>query len=246
MTDGRATAAAVKRAVVDLGGGFMISPEAKAAGKHGGYRGWELYMVGRAGVLGDPPAEVVAATLGFFDPAMVAKNWVAGRALRPVPDTVRRYTEVCRDWGRNRFGSLPGAGRLAELLGVVAGAADASGSPLFAGWRAVPLPEDAPARVSQLLHVLREHRGGAHLVSVLACGLTPLQAVVAGPYGATEVGFHGWPEPHPVLDDDLRTRHARAEDLTDELVAPAYAALDAAQAGELVRLLKETADLAVG
>lgn len=246
MTDGLTTAAAVRRAVVDVGGGFMVSPEAKAAGKAGGYRGWELYMTGRAGVLGDPPAEVVAATFGFFHPAMVARHWAAGRALRPLPETVARYAEVCRDWGRSRLGALPGVDRLAELLGVVADAADPTGYPLFAGWRSVPLPEDAPARVSQLLHVLREHRGGAHLVAVLACGLTPLQAVVAGPYGVAEVAFHGWPEPHPVLDDELRTRHARAEDLTDRLVAPAYAALDADRAEELVRLLKEATALALG
>ena len=236
MTASLATAAAAKATVVSLGAGFMISPEAKAAGKAGGYRGWELYMAGRAGVLGDAPATVVAAALGFFDPEMVRRNWEAGRAVRPVAEAVARYTEVCRDWGRNRWGAVDDLDRLCDLMARVVDAADPSGLPVFAGWRAQPLPGDAPGRAAQLLHVLREHRGGAHLVAVRACGLSPVQAVVTGP-DAEEAIFHGFAEPHPEPDADLRARRARAEDLTDCLAAPAYAVLDDAEAADLLRLL---------
>ena len=236
MTAGLATAVAAKPTVVSLGGGFMISPEAKAAGKDGGYRGWELYMAGRAGVLGDAPAEVVAAALGFFDPEMVRRNWEAGRAVRPVAQAVARYAEVCRDWGRNRWAAVAGLDRLSALAARVVQAAEPSGLPVFAGWRAQPLPEDAPGRAAQLLHVLREHRGGMHLLAVLASGLTPLQAVVTGP-SAEEAAFHGFAEPHPEPDDNLRARRARAEDLTDRLVAPAYAVLDESEARDFLRLL---------
>ncbi|MGZ4626223.1 MAG: SCO6745 family protein [Kineosporiaceae bacterium] len=234
-----------KGAVVALGGGFMISPEAKAAGKDGGYRGWQLYMAGRGGVLGaDAPAEVVSAAMGFFSPEMVRVNWEAGRAIRPVPDTVERYAEACRDWGRHRFGGLDGLDRLCALLSAVVERADPAGLPLYAGWRAVPLPDDAPGRASQLLHVLREHRGGAHLLAVLASGLTPQEAVVAGPYGPAEATFHGWAEPHPEPDAGIRERHARAEQLTDELVAPAYEALREDEVEELARLLSRAGDQA--
>lgn len=240
---GHDLAAAAKPAVLALGGGWMISSEAKAAGKDGGYRGWQLYLAGRAGVLGPASTDVVTAALGFFAPTLVQAAWPAGLAVAPLGHTVRRYTDVCRDWGRRVLADLADddAVRLAEILERVARAADAAGLPLFAGWREQPLPDDGAARVAQLLHVLREHRGGAHLAAVRTVGLTPLEAVLAagGPGNAT---FFGWAEPFPEVTQSVRDRHARAEDLTDESVAPAYAVLGDGEAAELVDLLASAAD----
>src|SRR3990170_2369633 len=122
----------------------MISAEAKAAGKDGGFRGGELYVVGRAGVLGDGPADAAAAAIGFFEPGLVRAAWDAGRAKAPVADTVARYAEVCRDWGRRHYADLDGADRLAGLLERVAAAADPAGWVLFAGWRGPPPPPRPP------------------------------------------------------------------------------------------------------
>jgi len=243
-TPGEATARAARSVVTGLGGAFMISPEAKAAGKDGGFRGRELYVVGRAGVLGDAVPEVVASAIGFFEPALVTSAWAAGRAKAPVADTVRRYAEVCQAWGRNRWSALAAVDELADLLGTVADAADPTGWTLFAGWRAQPLPADAPARAAHLLQVLREHRGGAHLAAVRVAGLTPLEAIVAGPGGPGNAAFFGWPDPLPGADDALRERHARAEALTDQLVAPAYAVLDDHEGADLARLLAAARDAA--
>lgn len=124
--------------VAGMGGAFMISPEARAAGKDGGFRGRELYMVGRGGAIGDATPAAVVASFGFWEPGLVTAAWEAGRAKVPVAETVARYAEVCRDWGRNRWAGLAGVDRLAELLGAVNDAADASGWALYAGWRAVP------------------------------------------------------------------------------------------------------------
>jgi hypothetical protein len=234
---GLATAQAARQAVSGLGGAFMLSPEAKAAGKETGLRGRELYVVGRGGVLGDGPGEAVAAAIGFFAPSLVMSAWEAGRAKAPVGQTVARYAQVCCDWGRIRWADLDGVDRLADLLGAVAAAADPAGWPLFAGWRAQPVPDDAPGRVALLLHVLREHRGGAHLSAVRAVGLTPLQAIVAGPHGPASVAFYGWDGSVPDVDDEARARHARAEELTDEMAAPAYAALGDGEQAQLLDLL---------
>jgi hypothetical protein len=113
-----AAAVAAKPAVSGLGGAFMISPEMKVAVKAGGYRGWSLYVAGRAGVLGPTSSEVVAATLGFFSPDLVRPAWEAGLAVRPVGQTVERYVETCRDWGRHRYSRLAGIEQLADLLGA--------------------------------------------------------------------------------------------------------------------------------
>lgn len=236
MIAGLGTATAAKAAVTRLGGAFMISPEAKAAGKAGGFRGWQLYVAGRGGVLGPAPAEVVVAALGFLEPRLVSVSWEAGLAVQPLERTVADYRAVCHAWGRRHYGELGDAtaDRLADLLQTVADAADTAGFPLFAGWRAQPLPDDGPARLAQLLHVVREHRGAAHIAAVRIAGLTPLEAVLAGSGGRDNARFFGWPEPFPEVSDEVRTRRDRAEQITDELVAPAYAVLGATESEVLL------------
>ena len=71
--------------------------------------------------------------------------------------------------------------RLDELGRRIADAADPSIGAVFAGWRAQPQPDDVNARVALTMHVLREMRGGAHIIAVNACGITPLDAVLASP-----------------------------------------------------------------
>jgi hypothetical protein len=244
VSDGLATAAAAKKVVVGLGGGFMISTEAKNAAKAGGYRGWSLYVTGRAGVLGDVGTEVVEAALGFHHPDLVRRGWSGGRQVAALPDTVATYVEVCRDWSRRHYTGLAGVDRLAELLEQVVTAAEPAGWLMFAAWRAQPLPDDGPARAGQLLHVLREHRGDAHLGAVRASGLRPVEAVVAGGGGPRNATFFGWPEPLPEVTGQTRACLARAEEATDRQVAPAYGVLDAGSADELLRLLGELAAIA--
>ena len=248
MSDGLATAVAAKPVVVGLGGAFMISTEAKLAGREHGYRGWSLYVGGRGGVLTDVPGEVVTSAMGFLAPSQVEPAWAAAAEVAPPATTAARYLQVCHAWGRARYSGLAGADRLADLLLRVAHAVDGAGWPLFAAWRAQPLPEDPPARVTQLLQVLREHRGGAHLAAVRISGLTPLESVLTGSGGERNAKFFGWPEPWPEVTDDLRARLAWAEEATDACVAPAYDVLDAGEQDDLLHLLADlaTAARAVG
>jgi hypothetical protein len=88
-----------------------------------------------------------------------------------------------------------------------------------------------------LLHVLREHRGGAHVTAVRAVGLSPLEAILAGKQGAPNARFFGWPEPYPEIDERLTSLRVEAERLTTEIVAPAYAGLTEPEATDLVQLL---------
>ncbi|MGH3327270.1 MAG: helix-turn-helix domain-containing protein, partial [Streptomycetales bacterium] len=105
-------------------------------------------------------------------------------------------------------------------------------------------PGDAAARAAHHAFVLREHRGGLHVLAVLASGLTPLEATLAGPGGPEEATAHRWPEPYPAVGVELRDRHARAERLTDRLAAPAYEVLGEAEGHELVRLAREACQAA--
>ena len=247
-----AIAVAAKDLIGALGGAFMISREAKAYAQETGFAGWTPYMRGRCGVLGEVDADVVTSAVGFFPADVVRDAWEAGRSL-PAESAARRYATVCQDFARRKLAGLADADadRLAELLEAVAGNADVVGAPLAAGWRAVPLPGDGRARVVQLAHVLRELRGGLHLVAVLSRGLTPLEAVLTSrsaliPDGEGNARYFGWPEPYALPDDAVRERRTGAEELTDALVAPAFGVLDEAEGEELISLLGTASKVAFG
>ncbi|MDQ6649599.1 MAG: hypothetical protein M3Z02_05715 [Actinomycetota bacterium] len=223
-----------------IGGAFMQQRKNAAIAEELGLNGWSLYYCGRGGVLGDVDADVVTAAFVFMPAAMVRKAWDKGRTVIPPAQMAERYAEICHEWGRTRFAGFDKAGRLAELAAKVVDAVDPAGLPLFAGWRAMPLPDDAPARANQLVHLLREHRGGLHAIAVLAAGLTPLEASVSIAEGPGSPGFFGWPEPHPD-PAPLAERRAAAEARTDELVLPPYAELDGDECAELAELLQAAA-----
>ena len=121
--------------------------------------------------------------------------------------------------------------------------------PLFAGWRAIAdaydesSPDDGPGRLALWLQTAREHRGGAHLVAVLAEGVPPLNALVSGRNGPANAQFFGWPEPWPDPAEYADAMQA-AERRTDALVVPAFAVLTDEERAELcdgLRALKQAA-----
>src|SRR2546427_826148 len=112
---------------------------------------------------------------------------------------------------------------------------------LFAAWRTLPVPDDAPgARAAVLAKLLREYRSGAHLVAVRAAGLSPLEALISSPDGEASAVAYGWQPPFPPPGPLLR-RRIRADLVTDRIVGEAYAVLDVPERVELVRLLDEAA-----
>ena len=244
IDDGPSYAEALGPHVSGLGGGFMISRQAKEMNRDLGLRGRQGYVRGRGSVLGEVDADVVTAAFGFWPADVIREAWEGGAAVGV--DTARAaYTEACRSWGRQRYADLDGAGRLAELLAWVVDSSDVAALPLYAGWRAVGLPDDDAGRLSQLLHVHREFRGGLHLVAVVASGLTPLQAVLTGAGGAGNAAFYGWEEPFEAPSGATLAR-STAEALTDRLVAPAYDVLSHDERVELLSLLERASRAAFG
>jgi hypothetical protein len=232
----RATAVAAKGPIGDLGGAWMSGPEEEAATTAAGLVGWQLYFLARHGVLGDVDPDVVTAAAFFFPAEVVRENWLAARRVVSAPTAVQAYLDLCHEWGRHRLAGFPEAERLAELAVRVVDGAEVVGLPLFAGWRALPRPSEPAARLAHLCQLLREHRGGCHGVAVVAVGLPPLVAVLANG-GEANARDYGWLPPFPAVTDADRKRRERAEQLTDELAAPAYAGLDRSEQAELVGLL---------
>jgi len=230
-------AAAVKKAVGDFGFTWMADPAVRARGKAElGLRGRPLYHLGRAGALGDVPVEVVIAAEAFFPPEVVRAAWTEGRALVEPLVAARAYAGLCAEHARGRFGDGADTTRAVELVERVVDAAPYAGLPLFAGWRALPRPDDDPGRLGHLLNCLREHRGSVHAAAVAAVGLGPLEAIMAGTYGEANARFFEWPEPYPDPAPH-RARWDAAEDLTAASAGLPYDALDATERAELVDLL---------
>ena len=231
------TAAAVKKPIGDFGRDWMGSPVLRERAKAElGLRGRAMYHLGRVGVLGDVSVETATAVEAFFPPEVVRTNWEQGRALREPREAALAYSGFCSDVARERFADEPDVQRLVELLERVVDGAEALGLPLFAGWRAMPRPNDAPGRLGLLVNVMREHRGSAHAAAVAAVGLGPLEAILAGTYGADNARFFEWEEPYPDASA-YRPLWEAAEDLTSAAAAVPYRVLSAEERAELVELV---------
>ncbi|MEU6203091.1 hypothetical protein ABZ814_05815 [Micromonospora musae] len=230
-------AATSKPLVLVLGDAYSRCPVTLRRARLLGISGWAFYVTGRAGALGDVRAETVAAVLGFLAPDAVADGWDgAARTVRPSEVAAATLAECCR-WGTQHLDGLPRIDRLVGLLERAVHAADASGMPLFAAGRAMPVPNrNAGARAAVALRLLREYFTGAHLLAVRASGMTPLEAVLAGPEGEAGAMACGWPPPYPPVGPLVR-RRLWAEAVTHRLAAPAFAALGPVDGAELVELL---------
>lgn len=223
---------------------------------------WDAYFAGRAAALGPVPAEVVHAAFYSFADGEVARHvprvWdlitpeaaIAARqqgsvaALRRILGEVAETTEV---------------ELAARLLTKAATSASTEGRVMYAAVRTLPLPDEPLARLWHAATLLREHRGDGHVAALLSAGIggteahvlhalaegtpaekfgrvhhlpaTRLAAVVDGMRARGLIDEPGW------LSDAGRTTKARIEDLTDELAAPAYDALEPDELDQLAAAL---------
>jgi hypothetical protein len=223
-----------ERAIVSIGGAFMLDPVTTARGDAFGLDFGEFYGLGRGGVLGRVDADVVASAFVFFNPAIVRVIWESAISKREPAAAAAAYADACRAWGRDRIGGAAGLDEVAPLLDRVVAGASPIGAPLFAGWRAMPLPDDAPGRVMQQLHVLRELRGGLHGCAVLAAGLSPLEAQMVDSPGSA--ALFGWSEPLPD-PEPWRATYADARATTSRLVAAAFDVLSDSERDQVCGVL---------
>jgi len=231
--------------VLEFSRGWMLSTETAARAEELGLPpGRGFWLVGRCGVLGDVDADVIAAAIGVMHPAMVRALWEARPRDLPAVALSEAYAECAMAWGRASLASMDDdrLGRLVELCGVVAASARPATGAIFAGWRNLPVPGDDPAGAAALVvNVLRELRGGAHLIALQAVGLRPIDALLTaepprgGPEWAEGLGWSGpFDDPAPLME-----ARARAEELTSRLCEHAYEGLRPEDRAEFVDLVAE-------
>lgn len=224
---------------------------------------WDGYFAGRAAALGRVPAGVVHAV--FY-------NFADGEVARHIPrvwDTATpEAAVVAREQGsvtalRRILGDLVdtrGLRRAADLATAAAISAPTEGRALYAGLRALEIPEEPVARLWHAATLLREHRGDGHIAALLAAGIggteshvlgalfdgvpaatfgrvhhlpaAQLASVVAGMRARGLIDSSGW------LSDLGRETKVRIEALTDTLAAPPYASLEPRQLDQLIEDLE--------
>lgn len=228
---------------------------------------WDGYFAGRAAPLGLAPAEVVDAVFYNFAEGEVARHipWVWGKVTPAKAIAIRERGSAAAL--RQAIGALadsPGLARIADLATRAAYSAPTEGRALYAGLRTLPAPEeDLMARIWHAATLLREHRGDGHNAALLAHGIGGTEAHVLLAIGMgmppREFGrihhlapsrldavIGGLQDRGLVTADERftdagRSLRQRVEDLTDELAAPAYDVLTAAELDELIAGLEPIA-----
>ena len=155
-------------------------------------------------------------------------------------EAARAYLDCAAEVGRRALSGIEGLDAMVAAADAVNDAADPVGLSLYAGYRGELLVDDTPGRALQIVTVLREFRGSAHLIALRACGVDARTAHFIkrpddGPMFGWPVGFA------PEISEDQRAAADRAEALTDDLVRPAYAVLDDDGAAALLRGLDDMA-----
>ncbi len=220
------------RDLVGIGGAFMLAPATAERGAGLGLDFGQFYALGRGGVLGDVvDPDVVVASFGYFEPGLVRGYWTSATAKVTPAAAAAAYAEACQAWGRAHLSEVDELLSTVDALERVVDGASTVGAPLFGGWRSMPRPDDAPARAMQLLHVLRELRGGLHLSAVITEGLTPLQALTLK--HPEQTALFGWPEGAADVEP-LRAQHIAADEATDRMFAVALEAMSGAERDQLV------------
>lgn len=217
--------------IAQLGGAFYFDPATLARGKELGLDGMRFYVLGRGGVLGDVEPAVVQSAFGYFAAGSIQKLWTTATEKLAPREAAREYQQCTSAFGRGRFASLD-LGAFAQAGEKVIAAAQPAGLTLFAGWAAEPRATDVPAHAMQVATVLREFRGSAHLVAVLASGLTAERAhLIRRPEMYKAFGYDE--ASAATVTDEERFQLDAAEALTDQLVLAAYSVLSSTEADAL-------------
>ncbi|OCB59862.1 evbL [Mycobacterium vulneris] len=215
---------------------FMLHPENFGASVAAGYENpLAGYVAGRGGVLGEATGATVSAVFAVFEPNGLAAMWDEGVAVRGAAGAAQQYWAQAADFGRKYLSAAQGLDRIAALGEKIIAVTPIAGLPLFAGWRAMPLADDAAARALQVMFVLRELRAGVHFNALTISGIAPVEAHMLnkGPQYTT---MFGWPEPF-ADGADKKDRYAEIEQATNRRMAEIFAAaLDPAEARELAEL----------
>jgi hypothetical protein len=205
------------------------------------------FFTGRGSVLGDVPAEVVAAAFAVFNPDEIVPVVRRGQALADARSMWAARLDGAAAQLRRILGPEPArVGWVADRLLAAADDLPLAGRAFFAAQRGAAIPDDPLARLWRSADRLREFRGDSHIQIWSAAGFDPLEIGLLsdlfwGLAPRAHTAGRGWSEDQlaageerlrarGLLDADGlsargRTVRSDIEDRTDTAVAPALAVL---------------------
>jgi hypothetical protein len=243
-----------------------FAPEPLAALKAAGCRGfWMGYFAGRAAPLGPVGPEIVHALFYNFAFDRVARALPAAWELSSPESALgaRQDGSVAalrRCWAEGVDDRA--IERAADLAARVAAAQPVEGRAVAAANGALPIPDEAVARLWQSATTIREHRGDGHIAALVCAGIGGREAHVWHAIGsatpretytvARDFTDEEWAScvaslaGKGLVDGDRLTAEGvrltqEVEDRTDLLASPGLAALTDAETDELLGLLRPLA-----
>lgn len=134
------------------------------------------YFCSRGSALGQASGQVIAATFGVFNPAVVVPAVDYGWTLTDAPAIRAARTDGSAAQLRRVLGDAPeGLDRATALLGRAADGLPLAGKPLFAGLVAAGLVGDPLTDAWLVADQLREFRGDAHVNAWVAAGFDAVE-----------------------------------------------------------------------
>ncbi len=208
-----------------------------------GMRGWWMsYFAYRPAPMGAVTAEVVAATFYNFAPRMVQRAIPAvWRVMSPEEAIALRSEAVDEALRRLLAGHLaePALAEAAELARAAIEGCDVSGRPVYAGYAALPWPQEPHQVLWHACTLMREHRGDAHAVALTAsevdgvmanvlmvarghgnkASILPIRGWTSEEWdaGVARLVQRGWLRPDGTFTDEGREGREAVERLTDRL-----------------------------
>ncbi|MFF4190961.1 hypothetical protein [Nonomuraea sp. NPDC001831] len=242
------TARQAWRRLEPVHGMIYFVPEATTRYAALGLTGMSGYFTSRSAPLGPAPADLVIATFYNFNPDLVRRS-LPWDQVAPAQVLQARLEAAAEALRRAAVHELPD---LVPVLTLARRAAEAAcdhpqGRPLFAAHAALPWPDDPVLQLWHAQTLLREFRGDGHVATLLAEGITGLEALVlhaasgevAKPFltmsrawppdqwahAETALRTRGLLTPDNDLTPEGKSLRHHLETRTDTLAMPAYGAL---------------------
>ena len=134
------------------------------------------YFCSRSACMGQVAPEVVVATFGVFNPAIVKPAVEEGWSKTSAAAMVAARQQGAIASLERIFGGVPdGAARATELLRRAADAASMPGHPIFAGLQSLGFPGDPIGDLWRAADLVREHRGDSHVAAWSGYGVDAVE-----------------------------------------------------------------------
>ena len=183
----------------DIGTSAYLSPDIAAwAAEWGWSNPFAFYFAGRGGMLGDVGADVVTSALGWFAPGAVHSMYSDGISVAGPSGAAARMAEAHGKWGEKHYGGVEGVEKIVAVTEVMVDGLEESAFLCSWGGGMLPGRIRPPGRAAQLMQILREWRGGTHLVATTAVRLSPLEAILTNE-GPGQAKFFGGRSPSRTL-----------------------------------------------